>query len=244
MKYSGGTFSGKKSLVCARKITVVGHVCTPKGRVLDPVKVDKIINWGPCADLSKVRAFLGTVGVVQVFIKNFAHLTHPLTSLTRKDASFVFGPEQIFMQDGLKMALLSSPTLCPIDYASNSPVILGVNTSLIVVGYLLCQCDANNTCIRRYACFGLITLNDHELHFSQPKLELYSLFRTLRLLKMYLIGIRNLIVEVNTQYIKGTLLNPDITPSASVNHWIISILLFHFTLVHVPGMWHRPDSLS
>ena len=49
MKYSGGTFSGKKSLVCAREITVVGHDCTPEGRVPDPVKVDKIVNWGPCA---------------------------------------------------------------------------------------------------------------------------------------------------------------------------------------------------
>ena len=61
---------------------------------------------------------------------------------------------------------------------------------------------------------------------------------------MYLIGIRNLIVEVNVQYIKGMLSNPDIAPSASVNRWIVSILLFHFTLVHVPGTWHRPDGLS
>ena len=166
MKYSGGTFSGKKSLVCAREIIVVGHVCTPEGRVPDPVKVDKIVNWGPCADLSEVRAFLGTVGVVQVFIRNFASLAHPLTSLTCKDAPFVFGPEQISVQDALKTALLSSPALRPIDYASDSPVILGVDTSSIAVGYLLCQCDADNPRIRRYACFGLITLNDQESRFS------------------------------------------------------------------------------
>ena len=57
---------------------------------------------------------------------------------------------------------------------------------------------------------------------------------------MYLIGVQNLIVEVNMQYM---LSNPDIAPSASVNRWIVSILLFHFTLIHVPGMRHRPDSL-
>ena len=61
---------------------------------------------------------------------------------------------------------------------------------------------------------------------------------------MYLIGIQNLIVEVDAQYIKGMLSNPDITPSASINHWIVSILLFHFTLVHVPGTQHGPDGLS
>ena len=53
-----------------------------------------------------------------------------------------------------------------------------------------------------------------------------------------------MIVEVDARYIKGILSNPDIAPSASINHWIVSILLFHFTLIHIPGMWHRPNSLS
>ena len=89
--------------------------------------------------------------------------------------------------------------------------------------------------MRRFACFGSKTLNDHESHFSQPKLELYGLFRVLRSLKAYLIGVRNLVVEVDARYIKGMLVNPDLAPSASMNRWIVSILLFHFTLVHVPG---------
>ena len=38
--------------------------------------------------------------------------------------------------------------------------------------------------------------------------------------------------------------NPDIAPSASINRWILSILMFHFTLVHVPGSHHGPDGLS
>ena len=87
-------------------------------------------------------------------------------------------------------------------------------------------------------------MNDHESRFSQPKLELYGLFHTLRALKMYLIGVRNLVVEVDARYIKGMLANPDLAPSASMNRWIVSILLFHFTLVHVPGTRHGPDGLS
>ena len=53
-----------------------------------------------------------------------------------------------------------------------------------------------------------------------------------------------MIVEVDAKYIKGMLSNPDIAPSASVNCWILLILMFHFTLVHVPGMYHGPDGLS
>jgi hypothetical protein len=40
------------------------------------------------------------------------------------------------------------------------------------------------------------------------------------------------------------LANPDIQPSASINRWIVSILTFHFTLVHVKGTFHGPDGLS
>ena len=133
MKYCGGTFSGKKSLLCAHEITVVGHVCTPEGHVPDPMN------------------FLGTIGVIRVFIKNFACLVHPLTSLMHKGTPFVCGSEQVTVQDTLKAALLASPALQPINYNSDSPVILCVNTSHTAIGFLLCQCDADNPCIHRYA---------------------------------------------------------------------------------------------
>src|SRR5713226_10336877 len=87
-------------------------------------------------------------------------------------------------------------------------------------------------------------INNREARFSQPKLEFYGLFRTLRTLKLHLIGVRNLIVEVDARYIKGMLANPDLQPSASINRWILAILTFHFTLVPVPGTMHGPDGLS
>jgi hypothetical protein len=63
-------------------------------------------------------------------------------------------------------------------------------------------------------------------------------------LRLYLIGVRNLVVETDARYIKGMLSNPDIQPSASINRWIVSILTFHFTLEHVKGVVHGPDGLS
>ncbi|KAF8237065.1 hypothetical protein L208DRAFT_1053172, partial [Tricholoma matsutake] len=94
--------------------------------------------------------------------------------------------------------------------------------------------------------------NDHESQFSQVKLEIYGLYRALGVLRLYLTGVQNLIVEVDARYIKGMLANPDIAPmqcvsdrhhSASINQWIVSILTFHFTLVHVAGTHHGPDGL-
>lgn len=244
MKYSGGTFSGYKAILCASEITVVGHLCTYEGRVADPSRVAKIANWGPCRDLSDVRAFLGTIGVIRMFIKDFARRASPLVKLTRKGEVFDFGAEQIEAQEDLKAAALSSPALRPLDYTSGAAVILSVDTSSIAVGYIISQCDPADHNKRYFSRFGSITLNEREARFSQPKLELYGLFRALRALKHYLIGIRNLVVEVDARYIKGMLNNPDIDPSASINRWILSILTFHFELVHVPGVRHGPDGLS
>jgi hypothetical protein len=82
------------------------------------------------------------------------------------------------------------------------------------------------------------------LEYSQPKLEIYGLYCALRSLRLYLIGVKNLIVEVDARYIQGMLTNPDISPSASINRWIVAILTFHFDLMHVVGTHHGPDGLS
>jgi hypothetical protein len=78
MKYCGGTFSSPKLFLCVPEIFVLGHRCTPEGRLPDESRVSAIRKWGPCQSLSEVRAFLGTVGVVRIFIKNFSLRTHPL----------------------------------------------------------------------------------------------------------------------------------------------------------------------
>ena len=215
--FCGGTFSRFKSLLCVEEIIAVGHRCTPQGRLPDTSRVDKIANWGPCKTLSNIPAFLGTVGVCRIFIQNFSRRTNPLVQLTHKDAPCEFGPAQIAAQEDLKQALLESPALCPIDYTSDSPVILAVDTSQITAGFYLCQADPDNLRKRYYTRFGSISLNDCECRFSQPKLELYVLFHALRAYKIFLIGIRNLIVKVDARYIKGMLNNLDTTPSASIN---------------------------
>src|SRR5277367_5214467 len=158
MKYSGGTFSGYKSFLCRSEITVLGHRCTYEGRLPDQSRVSKIIKWGPCTDLTDVRAFLGTIRVCRLFIRNFSHRAHHLIKLTCKGTEWVFGPDQLSAMSDLKEAVLSSPALHPIDYESSSPVILSVDTSHIAVGYILSQCSADNPRLRYHARFGSITL--------------------------------------------------------------------------------------
>jgi hypothetical protein len=72
VKAYGSTFNGKKSFIGLSEAVVVGHLCTYHGRIPDSKWVQKIISWPQPTNLTEVRAFLGTCGVLQIFIKNFA----------------------------------------------------------------------------------------------------------------------------------------------------------------------------
>jgi hypothetical protein len=91
----------------------------------------------------------------------------------------------------------------------------------------------------------LITWNEHEAQYSQVKIKLYRLFRTLKAAKVWLVGVKNLTIEVDAKYICGMINNPDIQPNAAINCWITRISLFDFKLKHIPGTKHAgPDGLS
>ena len=90
MKYSGGTFSGYKTILGAEEFLLLGHRCTINGWLPDQSRISKVTNWGPCKDLSDVRVFLGTIGVCRMFIKNFAHRAHHLVRLMQKGTEWEF----------------------------------------------------------------------------------------------------------------------------------------------------------
>ncbi len=88
MKYAGCTWSGKKVYLCVPEAIIVGHKCTYEGRIPKDGKVDKIKNWGPRLDLTDVRSFLGTAGILQIYVRNYSLLARPLVNLTRKGVEF------------------------------------------------------------------------------------------------------------------------------------------------------------
>ena len=179
-----------------------------------------------------------------IFIRNYSAIVCPLTHLTRKGINFEFGPKEIEAQERLKHAIVTSPAIRSLDYESDVMVYLSVDTSYIAIGYIIAQTDPDNLKIHHPSCFGSMLLNPREAKYSQPKLELYGLFRSLRAACLWIIRVRNLVVKIDAKYIKGMLNNPDIQPNVTINRWIAGILLFDFTLKHVPGATHGPNGLS
>ena len=193
--------------------------------------------------MTHVRGFLGTCGVLRIFIRNFASIARPLVNLTRKGVPFEWGDAQRAAMTRLKDEIIRSPALRRLDYESDRAVVLAVDTSVIAVGYILSQEGEDD---KRYPNrFGSIGLTTVESRYSQAKLELYGLFRALRAVRVFIFGVVNLVVEMDAKYVKGMINNPDLQPNATINRWIAGILLFHFDLCHIPAERHAgPDGLS
>jgi hypothetical protein len=243
IRQAGATFSAKKCQICLPEVLIVGQTCTPEGRLPDKDKVQKILNWPLPETITQVRGFLGLCGTVRIWILGYSLLNRKITELYHKDKEFIWTQERIQAFEDLKIAVSSAPALRSIDYTSELAVIFAVDSSMFAIGMVLLQMDEMGR--RRPARYGSIPLGEVEQRYSQPKLELYGLYRALRAFRLYLIGVKNLIVEVDAKYIKGMLNAPDLQPNAAMNRWIQGIMLFDFVLKHVPGKnHHAADALS
>src|ERR1700721_4830190 len=169
--------------------------------------------------------FVGLCGTVRIWIQNFSLLVRPLTELVHKGAEFIWDERRQQAFEMLKELVSSAPALHPIDYKSDNPVILSVDSSLIAVGFILSQIDDNGKrCPARY---GSLPMSERESRYSQPKLELFGLYRALKEWRIHLIGVKNLHIEADAKYIKGMLNEPDLQPNAAITGWIKEFFFFH-----------------
>ena len=81
MKHAGGTFSAHKLFLGIPEVNIIGHTCNYEGWVPDQAQVSKIQNWPACRDVMEVQGFLGTCGVVCIFIESFTEISHQLIQL-------------------------------------------------------------------------------------------------------------------------------------------------------------------
>ena len=242
LKRANATISAPKVQIGVEKALIVGHLCTYQGREPDTKRIQKILDWPLCKNVTEVRGFLGVLSQIRMFIKDYAKYAKPLTNLTKKTVDFNFRMDEIAAMQALKHLADTCPAIRPLNYQSKNEVILAVDSSYMAVGYIISQLGDNG---KRYPNrFGSIIFNDRESRYSQAKLELYGLYRAVKDTKMFIIGVLKLIIEVDAKYIKGMLNNPDIIPNAAANRWIAYIHLFDFMLRHVPAKDHTaPDGL-
>jgi hypothetical protein len=82
-----------KCVFATSTVEYLGHIVTKDGVKPDPKKVQAIRGYPSPRTVRDVRAFIGLAGYYRRHVQNFAEIAKPLTSLTRKDIPFEWGPE-------------------------------------------------------------------------------------------------------------------------------------------------------
>ena len=93
------------------KVVFLGHVVSKEGIMVDPSKVQAILEWQSPKTVREVRSFLGLAGYYRRFVQGFARIAKPLTNLTRQGTPFLWsdGCEESFQV--LKRRLTTAPIL-------------------------------------------------------------------------------------------------------------------------------------
>ena len=72
----------------------LGFIISTDSVEVDLEKVEAIRNWKYPTTVKGVQSFLGFCNFYRRFIRNYGHITAPLTQLTCKDHAFQFNPEK------------------------------------------------------------------------------------------------------------------------------------------------------
>nr|GEY82516.1 putative reverse transcriptase domain-containing protein [Tanacetum cinerariifolium] len=103
-----------------KEVQFQGHVVNRDGIHIDPSKVETVKNWKSPESSTEICSFLGLAGYYMRFIENFSKIVKPLTMLTQKNKTYVWGDKQDEAFRILKEKLCNAPVLAlpdgPNDY--------------------------------------------------------------------------------------------------------------------------------
>jgi hypothetical protein len=98
-----------------KEVPFLSHVISAKSFVVDPSKVQEVLDWKSPRSVTQIRSFLGLAWYYRWFIPNFSKIAKPMTMHLEKDAKFKWSLqcEEAFVT--LKKLLTTSPALAQPD---------------------------------------------------------------------------------------------------------------------------------
>ncbi|KAL5601279.1 uncharacterized protein BROUX77_005528 [Berkeleyomyces rouxiae] len=120
-----------------QEVKYLGYIIKPGKATMDPAKVQAVKDWPVPSSKKELRGFLGFANFYRPFIKNFAEVAVPLTSLTGHLVPFVWSPECQAAFSSLKDLFCASPVLRLFDHSL--PTTVEADSSGYSTGAVLLQ---------------------------------------------------------------------------------------------------------
>ncbi|GJR19892.1 reverse transcriptase domain-containing protein [Tanacetum coccineum] len=160
-------------------VQFLGHLIDNQGLHVDPAKIEAVKNWTSPTTPTEVRQFLGLAGYYRRFIEGFSKIAKPLTKLTQKNKSYIWGEEQESAFQLLKQKLCEAPILALPE--GNDNFVVYCDASLQGLGVVLMQRE-------KVIAYASRQLKPHEENYTTHDLELGAVIFALKIWRHYLYG--------------------------------------------------------
>lgn len=222
-------------------IEYVGYIVSPKGLSMDPSKVQTILDWPVPTTVRDVQSFLGFANFYRRFVRAFAVISKPLTSLTRKDVPFEWSKACEHAFRTLKNQFSSTAILS--HYHADRLTILETDASDYAIAAILSQIDPVDSILRPISFFSR-SMSSAELNYDIYDKELLAIFAAFKEWRHYLEGLEQPIEVItdhkNLEYFATTKL---LTRRQA--RWSEYLSGFHFIVRYRPGkQGGKPDALT
>ena len=128
---------GKCQLLRLEFFIFLGHLVREDGVRPNPKLIESVAAWKAPGDRKEVQQFLGLANYYRRFVKGFSEIASPLSKLTSKQVTFIWGDREQEACNELKKRLCSAPILAfPHD---TGDFILDTDASGVGVGAVLSQ---------------------------------------------------------------------------------------------------------
>lgn len=235
------TISVDKSKFCLTEITYLGYRLNERGLYADPERMRPVLEYAAPKTVREVRCFLGMAGWYRRFVKDFSHVSAPLTDLLKtKGTKIRWTPQANDAFEALKTCLTTPPILAMPDFAR--PFYVHTDSSDRAIGACLMQKSTDEGQEDSVIAYFSAKLNDAEKNYYTTEKECLAVVRAILHFRPYIEG-AHFVVVTDHAALKWLLSFKD--PTGRVARWAMRLQDFDFEIEHRKGKQHVvADALS
>lgn len=216
-----------KCKFCCREVKYLGHILTLDGIAIDSAKTLAISEKREPKNVKELISFIQTCSWYRKFIDNYAQIAKPLTDLTKKGSSWLWGDIQRKSFQELKRKLITPPVLR--QARDGIPFIIKTDASSFALGAVLIQGEGPDEHPIEYISR---LLSNAERNYSTTEREALAIVWACAKFRGYIEG-AEIILMTDHQPLKWLLTMK--CPVGRLARWALQIQQYNFRVEYTPG---------